>query len=150
VFEASVIALAGEAFERSLGLPFSGSTSDLKAVTRRLATQCSGATLDAAAAVVSEAALELASSPRFHKLAFALAARIADEPALTPHEILETLEAADPERPARVEGHSASGGWWIVTVPGVGGREVYRGSDQHEAKRVQRRSGGTLVGSIYG
>ncbi len=150
VFEDSVIALAGEAFERALGLPYSGSRSDLEAVTKLLETQCSGAALDQACNVLSESALELASSERFHRMAFALAARIVDDPVLTPREILETLEAADPERPRRVEGHSASGGWWIVTTSGIGAREVYRGSDQHEAERVQRRTGGTLVGSIYG
>jgi hypothetical protein len=117
----------------------------------------SGAALDEACRVVSEAALELASSEWFHKLAFALAARVGNEPVLTPREILETLQAADPELREhdpehRVEAHSESeppiAPWYIVSHDRG---ELYHGPSHTEAKRVQAQHPRSMyVGSIYG
>ena len=153
VFEASVVALAGEAFERSIGLGFTGGRSDLNKVTELLSRTLSGAALDEACRVVSEAALEPASSERFNKLAFALANRIANESVLTSREILETLRAADPER--RVEAHSQSGPvvapWYKVFADNSKtARLLYEGSDEAEAFRIQRLHPHSMkIGSIY-
>jgi len=158
VFASAVGLVVGEAFERNIGLaPMAlnshGSTRDLDNATKLLATQCSGAALDAACRVVEEAAIELASSERFHKLAFALAARIVDEPVLSPREIRETLERADPERPQRVERHSRAAEptiapWYQVFV---GNKMIYDGHSQTEAHAIRARTPGAMsIGSIYG
>jgi hypothetical protein len=102
VFGRAVVLLSGEAFERSLGLPFTGSGSDLDKATKLLSEKLSGAALDEGCRVVAEAAMELASSRRFSELTFALAKALEEEVVLMPREILQTLRAADPERPAPV------------------------------------------------
>jgi len=155
VFASAVGLVVGEAFERNIGLaPMAlnshGSTRDLDNATKLLATQCSGAALDAACRVVEEAAIELASSERFHKLAFALAVRIVDEPVLSPREILETLQAADPERPLERHSAAGSGGPWYEVTARPSGRLLYRGGDLAAAERVRQQSPESLlVGSLY-
>ena len=66
-------------------------------------------------------------------------------------EVLRFLEKHDPERPERPSGrHSSAGGWWIVTVPGLGGPEVYQGAGRLQADRIHRQMGGTFEGSEFG
>ena len=102
VFSAVVCLLAGEAFERSIGLPPSGTMKDVKKATQLLEREgLSGQDLDEACRVTEEAAIELTRSERFQTLVFALGPVIAKERYVGERQILRILEANDPERPKR-------------------------------------------------
>jgi hypothetical protein len=151
VFADAVCTLAGEAFERSIGLERFGGRSDLERAEALLAAECSGAALDEACRVVEEAAISLASSERFHKLAFALAPVIARERYVGASQIRRILEEADPERERHaVERHDVGlpteGPWYRVHR--ASGEVIYRGASQTEAYEIQRRTPGSqLIGS---
>lgn len=72
-----------------------------------MATKCSDHTLDQACRVVWEAALELASSDRFHRLVFALGPKLAKERYMGAETIRRLLEEADGRRPRSVSRHHA-------------------------------------------
>ena len=156
-FDLIVSLLAPHRFEQAMGWQPSGDDYDEKEVERILRRHVSAAAIPQARAVLEEAADQLVVSGTFDTLRHALSPHLGPGSYLTGEEVEEILhealqQHAELYRKAwpSLERHSTSGGWWIVTVPGPGGRMVYRGSDQHEAKRVQRREGGTLTGSIYG
>jgi len=149
VFAAAVCALAGEAFERSIGLSVLGGRADLERADELLKTVVSGQALNEAAAVVEEAAISLVESERFQRMAFALAPVITKERYVGAKQIRRILEEADPDRDTHArELHSVEtlqGPWFRVTQDG---RVVYRGASQREAYAAQRSSpGSTLVGS---
>jgi hypothetical protein len=110
VFASAVVTLAGEAFERSIGLKFKGSrgpNSDLAKADALLKTVVSGPALDEAAKVIEEAAISLVETERFQKLAFILGPVITRERYVTASQIRRILEEADPERESHgLEAHS--------------------------------------------
>lgn len=153
VFGAAVVLLAGEAFERSIGLAHAGGRSDLDKAELLLKMHVSSGALDEACRVVEEAALALAATERFQALTFALAPVLRERENLGGPEIERILREHDPER--RVEAHSQSGPvvapWYkVVSDNSKQARLLYEGADEVEASRIARLHPHPMkIGSIY-
>ena len=156
-FDAIVALLAPLVREEMLGFEPSGDTGDEDEAMAILRRSVAPGTVDQAFGVLWEAAGELVASARFDSLVRALAPILRRERVLQGIEIEQILLEADQRsesltRKPGLERHSLSPtdgpGWWLVTI---GGRVIYRGSDQAHAKRLQVAThGAMLTGSVYG
>jgi hypothetical protein len=158
-FGHAVALLAGKAFMGSLGLPDGDDDKDFVRASFVVAEQFLDHPEAAKQAfgAVCEATEALVRTPRFIDLTTALAPKLAKGGYLhLGSEVERFLRENERSESHSLESHSRSESqariapWYEVTAR-PGGRLLYRGSDERQAKIVQSQNPGSLrIGSLYG